>query len=401
MSYLMYALVIAATRGEFVGKKEEVPAAAVVKTEQLPRGGIPLRGTHAPPWTAFVILQAIMLIVVWRYSALPFKASMLAIRANVIRSRNIDESWTVMKKAGEIPTPYLDEQTFLLSRDLIAMADAGQLANQPRWREMYDYTKRISEIVAAEHPKNTYSHFIYARLVQGILPLIPPAEQGPEIDLAEREFKASIETSPQRQQLYYGLARLYSMVGRREDSYATLKQALEFNKNIGESWWYVGVTAWFDLGRPEEGAPAMLEAFKARSPYVLRSVRDAFFLAQAAEHENDQDTLKKIVPLLPSLPGGSTQMYLDLARVMERTGLLQERNQILNALQQIDPSVASKLEALKNGTATSIDASIDQTPVQIEINPESEKPPATTTASASAPVPVTSAGQGGSKGPRR
>src|SRR3989338_11100566 len=55
MSYLMYALVIAATCGEFVGKKDD----AIVAQKAEPR---------AAPWTLFVIAQIILLPVLWRDS---------------------------------------------------------------------------------------------------------------------------------------------------------------------------------------------------------------------------------------------------------------------------------------------------------------------------------------------
>src|SRR3989344_229053 len=388
MSYLMYALVIAATCGEFMGKKEE----PVVAQKAEPR---------AAPWTLFVIVQILLLLVVWRYSVLPFKASMLAIRANVLRGRSIEESWKVMKSAGDIPTPYLDEQTFLLSRDLIGMATNGQLAQLPYWREMYDHAKKITETFVAQHPRNTHTHFIYARLVNEVLPLIPPEEQAKEIALAEREYRAAIETSPKRQQLYYSLSRMYSLLGRKEESLDVVKQALEFNRNIGEGWWYVGVTAWFDLGKPYEGAEAILEAVKAKSKYPLRSVRDALILAQAAEMKNDPETLKSVVPMLPTLGGGSSSMYLDIARIMERMGLLQERNLILNALQQVDPSIAPKLDALRKGNATSIDASIDMTPIATEINPPKDEPATTSTPVTDPPPVATPPVNNGGSGPRR
>ncbi|HWR00133.1 MAG TPA: O-antigen ligase family protein, partial [Candidatus Methylomirabilis sp.] len=393
MSYLMYALIIATTRGDFVGKKEDAPTASG-KTE----GAV----TRAAPWTAFIILQIMMLVVVWRYSVLPFKTSMLAIRANVLRGRSIEESWKVMKQAGSIPTPYLDEQTFLLSRDLIGMAGNGQLGQLPYWREMYDHAKKITDAFAAQHPRNTHTHFIYARMVHELLPLIPQEEQPKEIALAEREYKLAIETSPKRQQLYYSLARLYSMLGKKEESLDALKQALDFNKNIGESWWYVGVTAWFDLGKADEGAEALLQAMKAKNAYTLRTVREALMLAQAAEMKNDPEALKKIIPTLPQLGGGSATLYLDIARIMERAGLLQERNLILNALQQIEPSIAPKLEALRNGNATSIDASIEQTPIVVDINPPAPEPTAATGTSVNDPsATVATTVQNGSKGPRR
>jgi O-antigen ligase/tetratricopeptide (TPR) repeat protein len=392
MSFLLYALVIGATRPEFAGKKEDLPAAASSASEAVPR---------ATPWTLFGILQIIMLIVVWRYSVLPFQASVITIRANILSSSNPDAAWTLMKQAGTIPTPYLDEQTFLLSQQLITIATSGQAANQPRFLEMYQYAKQITERFLADHPENTHTHFIYARLIQEVIPLLPKEQQSEEIALCEREFKRAIDTSPKRQQLFYSLARLYSMTGRKDESRETLQQALDFDKNIGESWWYLGVTDWFDYGRTDQGADEVLNAMKAKSRYTLQTVRDAAIVGQAAVLKHDTETLKSLLPMLPNLAGGSTSLYIDIARMMESAGLIQERNEILNALQQIQPSISPQLEGLRNGTATSINASILMAPVVKTPDPKPAIDASTTTTQAETPAATVASSVGAVKGPRR
>ena len=112
MSYLLFALVIAATRPTFIGERDAA--------EVTPEGRIKEGKTHAAPWIAFAIFQLVMLLVAWRYSVLPFQASQISIKANMyMRSGALPQAWEMIQKAGAIPTPYVDEQTFLISRDLI------------------------------------------------------------------------------------------------------------------------------------------------------------------------------------------------------------------------------------------------------------------------------------------
>jgi O-antigen ligase/tetratricopeptide (TPR) repeat protein len=395
MSYLLYALVIGATRPEFAGKKEDLPVA------KIPVAPAPVVVPHAPPWTMFGILQIVMLLVVWRYSVLPFQASFLSIRANMLRSSNPDAAWTLIKQAGSIPTSYLDEQTFLLSSDLISIASNGQAGNDPRFMEMYDFAKALTERFIVDHPENTHTRFIYARLIQEVLPLLPADKQSAEIALCEKEFKKAIDTSPKRQQLFFSLARLYAMTGRKNESLDTLKQALEFDKNIGESWWYVGVTDWFDFGRMDQGEDEVLNAMKATSPYAIQTVRDAAIVEQAALLKHDTEMMKKVISMLPNLSGGSTSLYLDISRMLEAAGLIQERNEILNALQQIDPSIAPQMEGLRNGTATSINASIQMAPIVKTPTPASPVDMSTTTTQAETPATTIATSVGAVKGPRR
>jgi tetratricopeptide (TPR) repeat protein len=202
-------------------------------------------------------------------------------------------------------------------------------------------------------------------------------------------YRRAMETSPKRQQLYFGLARLYSSFGQHEKALDVLQEALAFDENIGEAWWYVGLMQMFDLNQPEEGAKAILRAVDASSPYELRSVREALIVAEAAFANNDTERLRSVLGALPQLPGGSVDLYLNIARVFERAGMIEDRNNILNAIQQADPSVGPLLEALRQGLVDTIDESIKMAA------------PAATSTSSSATSTVAGASVPNGPGPRR
>ena len=352
MSYLMFAFVIAATRPGFLLPATEPVASAVPSMATAAK-------TRSVPWTAFMFIQIIGVFFAWRFSVLPFRASMLSIRANnVLRAGQAEAAFDLFKQAGAIPTPYTDEQSFLLSRDIVELVQANQLTTMPRWKEFYAFTKEMNDRTNGAHPRNTNNLFIYAQLLRTVAPLLPPEEQAVELAKAEEYFKKALETSPTRQQVVYGLAQLYAGEGRGQEAYDILKKSLSENENIGETWWYVGGTAWFQLGQVEEGSAAMVKAVNAKTPFKLRNVRDAAQLAEACLIQKDNETLKLILPSLPELGGGSVDLYLGIAKVFETAGLTGERNTILNALVQIDPSLNSKLEALRSGTVQTIDASL-------------------------------------------
>ena len=355
MSYLLFAFAIAATQPGFMGGVKHDPSIKADAHAAVPQ-------TRSVPWAGLVIVQLVLLLIVWRFSVLPFQASLLVIQANQVRARDIPGAFELMKQAGAISTPYRDEQTFMLSRDLIGYATNGQFAQVPNAREMYDYTTNISDEYIADHPRNTHAHFIYARLLHEVGAILPREDQPAQLGHAEQEYRAAIETSPQRQQLYYSLARLYSMVGQYQVAYDTLQVARDANPNVGESWWYMGITMWHQLNKPEEGKDLIVQAMTTKTPYALQSVREFLTAAQAAADAGRADVLQKILPNLPNLGGGSVDLYISIARLYERAGLIEERNALVNAVQQADPNTASQFEALRNGSATSIDASIGALP---------------------------------------
>lgn len=352
MSYLLFALVIAATRPAFIGERDE---------KEIAEDGKKKAGkTHTAPWIAFTALTFVMALIVWRFSMLPFQASKLSIQANqFMRAETLPLAWEIVQKAGTIPTPYLDEQTFLISRDMIELSQRGAYQSFADWPKLYAYAKDITERHLADHPRNTHPLFIYARLLHEMALIQPTDEERvKEGQKAEEMYRRAIETSPKRQQLYFGLARLYSSFGQHEKALETLKEALSFDENIGEAWWYIGLLQMFDLNMPEEGAKSVLRAVDASSPYELRTVREALIVAEAAQINNDLERLRSVLGTLQSLPGGSVEMYLNIARVFERAGLIEERNNILNAVQQADPSIGPALETLRQGLVDTIDESM-------------------------------------------
>lgn len=391
MSYLLFALVIAATRPSFIGEKEE--------TQDVAEKAKLKSGMHAAPWVALAFVQVIALFVVWQYSVQPFRASAASIRANdLLRAGRIDEGFEAMKRAGDIPTPYTGELVFLLSRDIITLAEQGTLTQYPRWKEMYDYAKEITGDHLQDHPRNAHPLFVYARLTHTIAPLLTDEqERMNDIMLTEKLYLRALEVSPKRQQVHYGLARLYSQVGQSQKAYDQLKKTVSDNENVGEGLWYLGLVGWIELGKEDEGTANMLKAIRAKAPFQLRNVRDAAQLAQAAQIQGDQEMLRSVLATLPGLGGGSVDLYLDVARSMEKAGLNEERNSILNALLRIDPNLEPQFAALRSGSVETIDESIAQAtgaPIELATTTGAELP-----AEEAVPAEESSAPEG--PGPRR
>lgn len=346
MSYLLFALVIAATRPAFIGERE--PEAS----EHVPK-------SHEAPWILFSILQIALFVIVWNCSVRPFRASMLAIEANnVLGGGQITQGVDLMKQSLAVSTLYNGEQAFLLSRDVISFADAGTLTKETNWKDVYTYTKQVNDEYLAKHPNDTNQLFIQARLVHSVFPMLTGEETQKEAALAEQYYLKAIATSPERQQLYFGLARFYSQVGQSQKTEDTLKKTVDFDQNVGESWWYLGLVDMLDLGKTDEGADAIIRSQTAKAPYIPQTVMDAVQIARAAAIKNNADLLNKVLADLPTLSGGSVGGYLDIARSMEKAGLIDQRNVILNALVKVDPTLVKQFDALKNGTVKTIDESI-------------------------------------------
>jgi len=380
MSFLMYALVIAVGSPHFSSLDEtrtdkgEPVATKVVKPRNV-------------PWVAFGVLQAVMLLVVWKTTIMPVEASILSIDSNnAFSSGQLDQAYAYAKQAAAIWTPYLDEQTFLQSRNVITLAQSGNLQQVPFWREWHDLIVRISDQENAEHMNNANPHFIYARFAEAFVPYVPE-----DAAIAEREYRKAIELSPQRQQTLWGFAHFLIGRGRLDEAQDILKQVVSFDDQLGEAHWQLGLHLFFDRQQFQEGATELVKAYHSKYPYNPTTAREAMALAYAFDALGDTAGLKDIMTMLPNLPQGDVGTYLEIAKAMERQGLLQERNMILNAISRMDSSVAARLQPLVNGSVTSIQDALKKT----ETAPQSASSTVSATTPTSPQVATTSA-----RGPR-
>ncbi len=360
MSFFMYALIASTTTAVFAGEAVEAKDA---------------KAGRAIPWTAFGIIQVVFLLVVWRYSILPWNASVDSIRSNNEFSAGLlPQSFADAKKAASIPTPYINEQAYLQSRNLMALAGNGSLQKFSDWKAWHDLIVEVSDKYLSEHPRDTNPIFIYARFLDSMAQYVPEDAQK-----ALDRYQQAIQTSPKRQQLYYSLGRFEIQVGKKQEGYADFKKALDFDPNVGESHWYVGLSDMYDMGNKEEGAKELKAAMDAKIPYDLKNVQEAGVLSYAYSILGDADGFKSVIQRLPNLSGGTTQMYMDIARLAEQMGLNDQRNLLLGAIAKIDPTIVPRLKPLEDGTATSIQESFNMT-----------TPPAAPTTTSQAPASVTS-----------
>jgi len=337
MSYLLFALIIAATKGEFVGEKE----AMAQKHKEV--------GTINAPWTGYIVLTIVMGLLVLRTSINPFMISRLALQSNAVFSVNPAVSLQLATEASKTWTPYLDEQSFLLARNMISLASSGGIQRVPQWQELYALAKKLSEQEIARHPNNTHPRFIYARLAQEMISLIPG-----EAQVSEQQYQAAIQTSPKRQQLHYGLARLYLMTGNLEPAINIFRNVISFDPDYGEGYWNLGITTMYDKHELEAGAENIQKALSVPYPYRLQSARELVVVMDALMIRGDVDGIKKFTAgLTTDYPVATGDVYAQLVYKLIVGKQPELAMELLGAANAIDPTTESALQALQNPQAAS------------------------------------------------
>ncbi len=323
MSFLLYALVIAASRPGFIGQMD--PAAT---TEN---------GQRSFPMVAFVLLQLAVILLVWRTSILPFQASRLSIQANnTFNSENPDITLGKIKKASSIWTPYLDEQAFLVSRNLIMVTSQGQLQKLPKWEEFYAVAKDLLDREIVRHPQNTNMLMTAARFSQEMGQYKPE-----EIGVAEQRYKAGITSSPKRQQVIQGLARLYLQTGRTEEALALFNKIKDFDLELGEGHWYYGISLYYDKQNLQEGAQEIALSQSVQYPYQLSDPAQIVPLSDAYLTLKDNEKLRGLYDIIVQLPKGQVQSYAQLAYKYELAGMIDMRDKTLTFGETYYPTIKS------------------------------------------------------------
>jgi O-antigen ligase/tetratricopeptide (TPR) repeat protein len=320
MSYLLFALVIAATRGEFVGKKDV--------EEEVYHGE-----RRDFPFVAGTIVYILALIVVWNTSIQPFNASKIAIMGSqAFAARQEDIAYDLYSRSMGIWTPYRDELSFLLSRDLVGLSTQGRLQTYKRWKEFYGLAVEASKEELARHPKNTNPQFLYARLVHEMAPLlnISPAE-------VEERYRIAIATSPKRQQIYFGLARLFFQTNRPQDAINVYRQVRDFDPGNGDGSWTLGVSLFYDVNQKEEGAREIIQSQKVEHPYSLKDPREISVLVDAYITQKDDMGLQTVVEKLDTFPPGDASVYAALAHQMQAAGKADLQEKVLAYGESVDP----------------------------------------------------------------
>ena len=293
------------------------------------------------PWVALGILQLVGVILVWRTSVLPFQASHLSILSNDAYSvHDYDSMLAYAQQAAAIWTPYIDEQSFLLGRNLIDMQGNGQLSGYAHWKDLYTLARDLNQQEFAAHPLDTHNSFVYARFLQEMDTLVPE-----DAALAEQIYKQAIQSSPKRQQLFQGLAQLYAQEGRLTDLLNIDKELIGFDPEYGESHWNYGLALMYDKGDVQNGVQEIKLSQTVSYPYHIQNVRELIGLADAYIVLKDMDGLKNAVAILQdnfSLIGqtqDAANVYAQLAYKYQVEKLIDQRDQILALGKQIDPTV--------------------------------------------------------------
>jgi tetratricopeptide (TPR) repeat protein len=236
-----------------------------------------------------------------------------------------------------------DDQTFLLSRNMIVAAAGGKFEQLPNNKDWYTLLNRLVVGDLARHPKNTNSWFIAGRLSQEMAKYYPT-----EIRIAEERYRQAIVLSPKRQQLHQNLARLLLQTGRRDEALEVLKNVSEFDDQLGEGYWMYGLALFYDAGQKEAGAEQVVKAFRVPFPYRFQEARELLAYADALFQVNKKEDYDVFFERFAEYPIQTPDFYAKVAARFESLGLTDYRDKML-AMEATIPGIKAQYNVIMTG----------------------------------------------------
>jgi O-antigen ligase len=284
-----------------------------------------------------------------RGSVLPGYASFTARKAHAAFGRGkCREALALARRAAAIPTPFLEDQMYMLCMNLGGLSENGLLGRCPEWHSVLDHGRALIGTLLEWCPTHSRQRWLWANL----LAAVGSATRDPEI-LAEagRELEAVLAVSPQRQQVRHRYAQWLAGVGRVAEAQAQLDLALSQGEAIGESLWRKGVFLWRYLDQGQAGAALMAQAVEGECRYVPRSPTEVQQLALAYATRGDRAHLRGIVRYVQdfSKDDRSTLVHLGIARYLDQHGLTSERDRVLQVALERDSGLAGRLKPWREG----------------------------------------------------
>lgn len=170
---------------------------------------------------------------------------------NFVNART-DAALASFKKAIGVWNPY----RWSLKRDYAAaVAEAyfynpGVVPEEEAWAAL-----RAMEEVAREHPHDAYNHYALVDMYNQASDLNPEKL----LAAAEREGAIALQLTPQRQEVYFSLAKTKSLRGDYDGARVLLDEALRLEPNVPDAHFYYGLIA-FAQGDAEVGYREIREA---------------------------------------------------------------------------------------------------------------------------------------------
>lgn len=297
------------------------------------------------PYVFFVIPVAVILLNFNLY-----KTSVQAMKAPMLDNAPMEVRVELFKDALKMWSPYKEE----IRADLISAVLNGFMDGSMPSEKMEEYFKHAESGMLqniSEHPNHAFYYFILARLY---------AEMGVYDEIyfkkSEEMFDKSLELSPKRQQIYYGLGKLYLLEKKWDKALEVINIMVQLDPNAAEPYWYLGITL-ITAGDAEGNVDYIMRGYKEiqkahKTGYAPKTSSDLTLISTALIELGDYDPIIEIYEeyiVKERIDGAiiknpSADFCAKVATIYKEKGEFEKAREAALRAAEIDPSFREEAE---------------------------------------------------------
>ncbi|MFA5127510.1 MAG: O-antigen ligase family protein [Patescibacteria group bacterium] len=186
-------------------------------------------------WVAITITVFVAVGSIYVFNIKPAKANIGALATIKALSSDPVLGLSKMNEAFAYVSPHIDDIRTDVSRTAMQLVyNYGTQIDQNLMKNIINAAYDAMSANVKLHPLDIRNQILISQIAQ----LKAYADQDQLMyGEAVGYLESAIKISPKRQQLYYTLAMMYAQAGQYDTAISLLKETVEFNSNIGESYW--------------------------------------------------------------------------------------------------------------------------------------------------------------------
>lgn len=291
--------------------------------------------TKRPVIFAGLLTSLLSLISIWQWNIEPAYAGYLTAKAASVQT--FGDAMNLWQKALDIKTPWSYDAQVEYLKGVTRLAQKSTNNQFEDIKPLLARGETAAKDLLYSHGQNAYFNYLAGRFY---------SEWGKfefkYFDEAEKLFKKSIELSPRRQQLFYGLGRMYLLRGKTEEALKVFEDLVQLDPNVDESHWFYGL-ALRQADRGEEAYQEIKEAI--RLGYNAVDSGEVLVLAEVATKEDDLIALQNIYENAIVINPKNADWYARLAALYLELGRKEEARKLVIKAVELDTTL--KEEATK------------------------------------------------------
>jgi len=253
-------------------------------------------------------------ILFYGTSVKTYKAAIAIIDAERVFVNNINAGVKRYDEVLKMKTPFINDMRLSMAKRIIRVTNE-QVKSAPAYKDVLLFARNEMLKEVDNGTRDVYNYIVLGQ-IDMLLAVLDPSY----LDSADDFFSKARDLSPERQQIYYTWAKLKIIKGENDEAIKLLEEALSFDEEESESYWYLGL-AYESQGDKETAWKYLNTAID--KIYNWKSDQEVLFIISLGESLNKYEGLVRLYQTAIER-NSSAELYVNLGNVYTKLGKKEE-----------------------------------------------------------------------------